>query len=202
MERMPVPEAQEGSWEDLLHRASGRDKLLLLAGADEPVAMQDWRGHRAIGVVYRPEYERGNYVPTVLPRRYDSLLYLDETQALHALPVRRVVEEEVPETFPSGVLREIGWMSTNRDRPDESRFRPPDGRRLFVANGMPQRNFPGSARRDTLGISSTNAVRKSSRATHPRARPVSANFLGLKRVPAQSRPIPDTALHSDGQISL
>jgi erythromycin esterase-like protein len=103
MELMPVPEAQEGSWEDLLHRASDRDKLLLLAGADEPAAMQDRRGHRAIGVVYHPEYERGNFVPTVLPRRYDALLYLDETQALHALTVRRVVEEEVPETFPSGV---------------------------------------------------------------------------------------------------
>jgi erythromycin esterase-like protein len=103
MERMPVPEAQEGSWEDLLHRAGARDKLLLLAGADEPAAMQDPRGHRAIGVVYNPEYERGNYVPTVLPHRYDVLLYLDETQALHPLPVRRALEKEVPETFPSGV---------------------------------------------------------------------------------------------------
>jgi erythromycin esterase len=64
--------------------------------------MQDWRGHRAIGVVYHPEYERGNYVPTVLPRCYDALLYLDQTQALHALPVR-AEEEEVPETFPSGL---------------------------------------------------------------------------------------------------
>jgi erythromycin esterase len=101
-ERMPVPEAQQGSWEDLLHRASDRDKLLLFDGADEPAAMQEWRGHRAIGVVYHPEYERGNYVPTVLPRRYDALLYLYETQALHPLPVRPVAEE-VPETFPSGV---------------------------------------------------------------------------------------------------
>jgi erythromycin esterase-like protein len=38
------------------------------------------RGHRAIGVVYRPEYEHfGNYVPTGLPRRYDALLSLDLT---------------------------------------------------------------------------------------------------------------------------
>jgi erythromycin esterase-like protein len=101
-ERMPVPEAQEGSWEDLLHRAGDRDRLLLLAGTDEPPAMQAWRGHRAIGVVYHPEAERGNYVPTVLPRRYDALLYLDETRALRPLPVRAAAEE-VPETFPSGV---------------------------------------------------------------------------------------------------
>ena len=36
-------------------------------------ALSEWRGHRAIGVVYRPQYEQyGNYVPTSLPRRYDA----------------------------------------------------------------------------------------------------------------------------------
>ena len=62
-------------------------------------------GHRAIGVVYRPEYEgRGNYVPTVLPRRYDAFLFLDTTEALHPLGDSGVpVAGEVPETFPSGV---------------------------------------------------------------------------------------------------
>ncbi len=59
--------------------------------------------HRAIGVVYHPEYEQfGNYVPTVLPRRYDALLYLDRTRALHPLHLK-VEHEEVPETYPSGV---------------------------------------------------------------------------------------------------
>ena len=103
-ERMPVPQAQEGSWEDLLHRASDRDKLLVLAGADEPAALHEWRGHRAIGVVYRPQYERyGNYVPSVLPRRYDAFLFIDETHALHPLHLRADVEHDVPETYPSGV---------------------------------------------------------------------------------------------------
>jgi erythromycin esterase-like protein len=66
--------------------------------------MRKVRGHRAIGVVYRPEFERsGNYVPTVLPRRYDALLYLDETHALHRLPVPVDYEhEELPELYPSG----------------------------------------------------------------------------------------------------
>jgi erythromycin esterase-like protein len=45
----------------------------------------------------------GNYVPTVLPRRYDAFLYLDVTQALHPLPVAAHEEGEVPETYPSGV---------------------------------------------------------------------------------------------------
>ncbi len=58
----------------------------------------------AIGVVYHPQYERyGNYVPTILPRRYDAFLFLEESHALHPLhlPVRD--EGEVPETYPSGV---------------------------------------------------------------------------------------------------
>jgi erythromycin esterase-like protein len=62
------------------------------------------RGHRAIGVVYHPAYEQyGNYVPTVLPRRYDAFLYLDETTALHPMRIPAEVEGEVPETYPTGV---------------------------------------------------------------------------------------------------
>ena len=41
------------------------------------------RGHRAVGVVYNPEREQfGNYVPTILPRRYDAFIFIDETRAL------------------------------------------------------------------------------------------------------------------------
>jgi erythromycin esterase-like protein len=101
-ERMIVPEARDGSWEDLLHHAIGRDALLLFEGKGESAAMRQPRGHRAIGVVYHPEFEHGNYVPTVLPQRYDALLYLEETRALHPLPVPIEPEREVPETFPSG----------------------------------------------------------------------------------------------------
>lgn len=105
MERMRVPPAREGSWENVLHQAGANDKLLLLASADQTRDLLQPRGHRAIGVVYHPEYERyGNYVPTVLPRRYDAFLYLDTSQALHPLhEVQPREEGEVPETYPSGV---------------------------------------------------------------------------------------------------
>jgi hypothetical protein len=54
--------------------------------------------------VYRPQYEQyGNYVPTVLPRRYDAFIYLDETHALRPLHLEARHEGEVPETYPSGV---------------------------------------------------------------------------------------------------
>jgi erythromycin esterase-like protein len=103
MERMDVPAARPGSWEDVLHRAAAGDRLLLFGGSHD-AGLRAWRGHRAIGVVYRPEYEHyGNFVPTVLPRRYDAFLFLDETRALHPLDIRARAEDEVPETFPSGV---------------------------------------------------------------------------------------------------
>ena len=89
MERMTVPPAQEGSWEDVLHDGGEEDKLLIFADAEKVEDLLEPRGHRAIGVVYDPVYERyGNYVPTVLPRRYDAFLYIDETQALHPLDTR------------------------------------------------------------------------------------------------------------------
>src|SRR5262249_27801672 len=104
MRIVAVPPARSGSWEDILHRAGPDNKLLLFAETDKAKPLLERRGHRAIGVVYRPEHEHlGNYVPTILPRRYDAFLYIDETRALHPLPVRAHKEGEVPETFPSGV---------------------------------------------------------------------------------------------------
>jgi erythromycin esterase len=87
-----------------MHRASAEDKLLVF---NRPASgeMSGWRGHRAIGVVYRPRYERyGNYVPTGLPDRYDAFLYIDETRAVRPLfeAGHEEYEEEVPETFPTG----------------------------------------------------------------------------------------------------
>jgi erythromycin esterase-like protein len=104
MERMPVPPAREGSWEDVLHRAGAADKLLILSDDRVPPSLLESRGHRAIGVVYDPAYEAfGNYVPSVLPRRYDAFMYLDETQALHPLHMALQRASEPPETFPTGV---------------------------------------------------------------------------------------------------
>jgi erythromycin esterase len=102
MRSMTVPPAREGSWEDVLHRAGEADKLLVFdeTGHGEFLEMRD---HRAIGVVYDPAYERyGNYVPTVLPRRYDAFLYLGETRALSPLHARPDESGELPETFPYG----------------------------------------------------------------------------------------------------
>jgi erythromycin esterase-like protein len=60
-------------------------------------------GHRAIGVVYNPEHERfGNYVPTILPERYDAFIFLDETTALHPIHIQ-TEKNQVPDTYPFGI---------------------------------------------------------------------------------------------------
>jgi erythromycin esterase-like protein len=104
MERMTVPPAREGSWEQILHETDPGDKMLLLDDFRNVRGMDAVRGHRAIGVVYNPEQERyGNYVPTVLPLRYDAFLYLERTQALHPMHLMPHTSHEPPETYPWGM---------------------------------------------------------------------------------------------------
>ncbi len=99
-----VPEAKKGSWEWMLHQAGKENKLLLMddfSASDQ--LMEHHIGHRAIGVVYQPHYEKfSSYVPTILPLRYDAFIYFNETRALyplHTLPDVHLV----PETYPFGV---------------------------------------------------------------------------------------------------
>ena len=104
MERMRVPEAARGSWESVFHEASARDKLVLLNELEFYDDASKIRGHRAIGVVYDPDWERaGNYVPTRLTERYDSMLYIDVSSALKPLHMQPHDEGEPPETYPSGM---------------------------------------------------------------------------------------------------
>ncbi len=59
-------------------------------------------GHRAIGVVYDPRREEGNYVPTVMGARYDALLWFEETSALRPLHHEPRPTEPELETEPTG----------------------------------------------------------------------------------------------------
>ncbi|SDM01282.1 Erythromycin esterase homolog [Geoalkalibacter ferrihydriticus] len=83
---MAVPPAREGSFEDLLHRTEKSRLLLLFSDPQDFTALLEPLGHRAIGVVYDPRRERiANYVPTLVPLRYDAFIYLEETRALQPL---------------------------------------------------------------------------------------------------------------------
>lgn len=117
MEIMRVRTAVDGSWDRLSHELSkGSDRLLLFGDNTKGDVVKQLlfeetrdkriKGQRTIGVVYNPEYERfGNYVPTILTKRYDAFLHIDETHALHPLHMPEVKEDEVlPETFPTGLI--------------------------------------------------------------------------------------------------
>ncbi|TDE42531.1 erythromycin esterase family protein [Flavobacterium rhamnosiphilum] len=104
MRKIKVPEAVVGSWEHAFHLAgNGKNKLLLMNKVKGEKCLSSYIGHRAIGVVYNPEHERfGNYVPTILPKRYDAFIFLDETSALHPIHIQPD-GNQIPETYPFGM---------------------------------------------------------------------------------------------------
>ena len=96
MKEMEVPEAREGSIEEMLHSESTHNRLIITAN-DKRLARTSL--HRAIGVVYHPGREHHNYVPSFISKRYDAFMYLDETRAVHPLHV--IPDKyQVPETYP------------------------------------------------------------------------------------------------------
>ncbi len=97
-----VPEARAGSHEDLLHRALAGDAVLELGPDRSGPWSSARRGHRAIGVVYDPRREAGNYVPTVMGGRYDALLWFERADALHPLHHEGRPREPELETEPTG----------------------------------------------------------------------------------------------------
>ena len=113
MERMSVPPAIDGSWDSFLHSLDDnnngrRNKLLTFDDINKREtpfpSLFESKGQRAIGVVYNPSYEKyGNYVETILPIRYDAFVFIDETHALHPLQMPVSPDEELPETFPTGL---------------------------------------------------------------------------------------------------
>lgn len=102
---MRVPEARPGSTEALLHETLTEPAALFVFpedAADHPGWLREARDHRAIGVVYHPESERwGNYVQTVLARRYDAFCWFDRTEALSPLHGTHTEAGEM-ETWPHG----------------------------------------------------------------------------------------------------
>lgn len=103
MEKMRLPKAIDGSVEKFLHELGAENKLLIF-NEDSPLKeiFKNKIGHRAVGVVYDPHHERGNYVPSRISDRYDAFLYIDRTHGLHPLHIKPN-GNDVPETYPWGV---------------------------------------------------------------------------------------------------
>jgi len=102
MRVVDVPPAREGSIEHQLHKQSANNRYFLFSEPEIPEAFKDKVRHRAIGVVYNPANERfGNYVNSIMAKRYDAFVYLDETKALYpfGLPGKK---GELPDLYPFG----------------------------------------------------------------------------------------------------
>lgn len=84
MTKMSIPKAQKNSAEALLKDCEFDSFYTIFD--DEMRRSEDMLkplGHRAIGVTYNPSAERlYNYVPSILPLRYDALVFIKRTNAL------------------------------------------------------------------------------------------------------------------------
>jgi erythromycin esterase len=103
---MNIPRAKEGSLEFVLHQAipmlQEQNFYLDFSLIKDNSEFLQVMGHRAIGVVYHPEHEhRGNYVPTIPAKRYDALIYFNETKALTPINIK-FWKDKIPETYPFG----------------------------------------------------------------------------------------------------
>lgn len=101
MQEMKVPPAREDSIEAILHEEGKGDGFILFNEGKHNDFQQRIR-HRAIGVVYNPKKDKiGNYVPSVMSKRYNAFIHIDQTMALHPLQMQ-VHAEKIPETYPFG----------------------------------------------------------------------------------------------------
>jgi erythromycin esterase-like protein/predicted phosphoribosyltransferase len=105
-ERKTVRPGLPGSYERLFHDA-GIPRFLLPLRDDASLAraLAGPRLERAIGVIYRPDTERGShYFHAKLPSQFDFVLHFDHTTALEPLERTAGWEAgEAAETFPSGL---------------------------------------------------------------------------------------------------
>jgi erythromycin esterase-like protein len=98
-----MPKARKNSWEYLLNESLNSDAVYIPLNEmkknnllNQPIL------HRAVGVVYNPENEKyGNYVPSIIPMRYDAFIYFKNTSPLHAID-SAIDEHQIPETYPFG----------------------------------------------------------------------------------------------------
>jgi erythromycin esterase len=103
MHVMNLPDAKTDSWEYLMHQSGSKKRIVFMNEEMKKQIGKKEFGHRAVGVVYRPKFEYfGNYVPSIMPYRYDAFIFIDETNALHPLHIEPD-GNQMPETFPFGL---------------------------------------------------------------------------------------------------
>lgn len=105
-ETKTIREPLDGSYEDIFSRLGRQRFLLDLRDRSGAAGMLECeRLQRAIGVIYRPQTERmSHYFYTSLPRQFDFMIHIDETEAVTPLPSSvHGRPGEMDETYPSGL---------------------------------------------------------------------------------------------------
>jgi len=105
MQVKPINPSRPDSYERLAHD-SGVERFLLdlREGVHEPLRQRllDPKLERFIGVIYRPETERGShYSGCSLPQQFDAWVWFDETTAVTPLPTR--TRDGPDDTWPFGL---------------------------------------------------------------------------------------------------
>jgi erythromycin esterase-like protein len=104
-ERKRVRPASPDSHEAFLHQNDDKNFWLDTAGPAVHSLLSAPRLERAIGVIYRPQTERGShYFHARLGDQFDAVIHLDHTRALEPLERTSLWDKgEPPETYPSGI---------------------------------------------------------------------------------------------------
>lgn len=86
MQKMKIPPAVQNSLEERLKRVGTTSFFLMFDEKDRthPEFIRSI-GNRAVGVVYNPQFDARQFVPTVVPKRYDAIIFFKETKALNPL---------------------------------------------------------------------------------------------------------------------
>lgn len=85
MEEMTIPPAIKNSIEHELNKVDLASFYLIFDEEDRKEKNLKVTGNRAVGVVYNPKGDRRQFVPTIVPLRYDALFFFKETTAVRAL---------------------------------------------------------------------------------------------------------------------
>ena len=88
MKKMTIPPAVPNSIEYKLNEVDQESFYLIFDKEDRLDKNLSVMGNRAVGVVYNPKKDNRQFVPTIVPLRYDALFFFKKTTALRVLKKR------------------------------------------------------------------------------------------------------------------
>lgn len=86
MEKMKIPNAISKSVESQLNKLGHEAMYVIFDEEDRKEKNLKVTGNRAVGVLYNPQRDKRQFVPTIVPMRYDALFFFKNTTALQVLP--------------------------------------------------------------------------------------------------------------------